>query len=654
MLKTFLEIEQDAEALNKKRRLFEGGEYKISEFEFKQLNELKIAKFKNTILYKKYFGSYPVIFINFYGDINPKLKSNSESEINEPIYEIKKKYRNNVKNAYCLHDAAYRMELEEWCIRNELKFNPKGTIRELENLLSANKQILSDELDLFQKYRKGDNSVDLNTSISNLVKFLHDHYNKKVFIIIDEYDSQLTTLIGHPLFSEISDIYKSILSPMKDEPLIEKFVVAGILPLTLGNLFSSVNQTSLFTVKEHELSEHFGFTVQEVNNLLNKVSRNHDRVNKLQKSEISLWYNGYKFGETINYNPWSIVKCIQCYLKDGIQPVKDYWTNSSVLEAFKIVLFKLKNLEIIKDLIIKEKIFFPLEIKFNTILESVNDFVLLLLHAGYLTSCKELDYYRIPNKEVKKYFYDCYLPILIDKYFQKEKTLQSVINNFSDHLDDFERYKEDIENLLSDNKFVAKTESDFKEYFGGIHKLSRLYTDFAKHIQYSEQYTNYQTRLDHTFLPINGKSNIAIIHEYKQTLKEIEVNNLLEAGLWQIYSQLYMSNILSLMEINHIETILTRVIVCYICNKEWKVNMVQWSHSVREAIKINDFFMNFDDRAKLTREANTLATRRKFLARMNEDIEDLPALLNKFKEEEEELQKKEEKGEPIKKTKYNE
>ena len=64
--------------------------------------------------------------------------------------------------------------------------------------------------------------------------------------------------------------------------------------------------------------------------------------------------------------------------------------------------------------------------------------------------------------------------------------------------------------------------------------------------------------------------------------------------------------------------------------------------------------MNFDDRAKLTREANTLDTRRKFLARMNEDIEDLPALLNKFKEEEEELQKKEEKGEPIKKTKYNE
>ena len=307
-------------------------------------------------------------------------------------------------------------------------------------------------------------------------------------------------------------------------------------------------------------------------------------------------------------------------------------------------------------MIIEEKIWFALDLNFNPVLHTINDFLLLLLHSGYLTSCEDSNYFRIPSKELKEYFYRCYLPIILEKYSGQNNTLESAIKGFSEHLDDFEKYKEDVDNLLSHKKFIAKNESDFKEYFGGIQKISQRFTNFSRHIQYSAQYTNYYTRLNHIFLPLKGKSNIAIIHEYKQTEREIEVNNLLEEGLWQLYAQLYISNILLSMEIEYIKTILTRVIVFYKnCNDNWKANMIQWSHSIHEARKINDFFKKFKRRAELTSGEKILLVRRKFLARMGEDIEDLPACLNKFKEEEkEELQKKEIKGEPTKKAKYKE
>ena len=104
-----------------------------------------------------------------------------------------------------------------------------------------------------------------------------------------------------------------------------------------------------------------------------------------------------------------------------------------------------------------------------------------------MTKCEEPNYYRIPNKEVKEYFYDCYLPIILEKYSGKNNTLELAIKNFPEHLEDFEKYKEDINNLLSDEKLFDKNERVFRDYFGGIHKLSQLFTNFAKHIQYSKK-----------------------------------------------------------------------------------------------------------------------------------------------------------------------
>ena len=144
-----------------------------------------------------------------------------------------------------------------------------------------------------------DRTADIENSISNLVVFLSNHYHKKVFILIDEYDSQLTLAIDSPLFSKIANSYGAMLSHLKDNELVEKIIITGILPIALGKLFSGLNNDSLFTVNDVQLSNRLGFTSEEVDSLLNKIPDNDDRVNKLQKEEIALWYNGYTFGNTI-------------------------------------------------------------------------------------------------------------------------------------------------------------------------------------------------------------------------------------------------------------------------------------------------------------------------------------------------------------------
>ena len=109
----------------------------------------------------------------------------------------------------------------------------------------------------------------------------------------------MTLAIDSPLFSKIANSYRAMLSHLKDNELVEKIIITGILPIALGKLFSGLNNDSLFTVNDVQLSNRLGFTSEEVDSLLNKIPDNDDRVNKLQKEEIALWYNGYTFGNTI-------------------------------------------------------------------------------------------------------------------------------------------------------------------------------------------------------------------------------------------------------------------------------------------------------------------------------------------------------------------
>ena len=91
---------------------------------------------------------------------------------------------------------------------------------------------------------------------------------------------------------------------LKDNPFLDRAVITGILRVSKESLFSGLNNLTVYSVLDTEYSQHFGFTELEVHNLLQEAGLHN------KEAEIKSWYNGYIFGGTTVYNPWSIVNYI--------------------------------------------------------------------------------------------------------------------------------------------------------------------------------------------------------------------------------------------------------------------------------------------------------------------------------------------------------
>ena len=616
MLRAFLEIEKDRNDLENKRKLFEGGEYKISRTESKLLNELKIAKDKNMPYYKQNIGKYPVIFIRFSShDIDIDL------DPDKAFKEVVDEFRNSIRDSYDDHENLYKAKLE----KARLKLNLSTTLRN-----NIDKP-LSKKWTLFKEFMIRENNADLSKSIKNLINVLYKSYKKKVVILIDEFDSYIYNAIQHPLFEKIMILYNSILQPLKDNNKIERVVMTGILPIGLSYVLSGLNVYSVFTIRDLPFTEHFGFTPDEIDHLLEVIPENHNYRNRMQKKDIDKRYHGYKCLNKTIYHPLLTIISIEGYLEGDHQILSGY---IGVLRVFDDILLKDKNIEVIIELIYKRKIKYMLSMEMSHALNTVNDLLLLLVHTGYLTSCKEPNYYKIPNKWVHSYFIYTYKSRILDKISAGNEILESVYRNFSCVIENLGKFKENIEKLLNQKDFIDKNESNFKNCLDKIAKLSRVYK-----YCYSKIVPDYKSiRPNNILIPHDEKSQLAIIHEVKQTQHKIRVKSLLETAIWEIYSQLSLDYIISLIQndkkFSYIQIIKTRVIVFYEdSHKNWKVEIIERSHSIFEAIKINNFFKTCGDRSLLISKLSTTRriSRKELLKTMNAD--DLSACLDKLANE---------------------
>ena len=178
-------------------------------------------------------------------------------------------------------------------------------------------------------------------------------------------------------------------------------------------------------------------------------------------------------------------------------------------------------------MIYKGKIKYMLSTEISHALNTVNDFLLLLVHAGYLTSCKEPNYYKIPNKYVKSYFIYTYKSMILDKISAGNKKLRSLYCNFSCAIENLGAFKEKVEDLLNQKEFIDKNESNFKNCLDEIAKLSRVYK-----YCYSKIVPGYESiRPNNILIPYDKRSQLAVIHEVKQTQNKIRVKSLLETAI---------------------------------------------------------------------------------------------------------------------------
>lgn len=386
MIKTFLEVAVDeggkpVKDVHPHFTLFAGGSVELDFEETKSLKPLKVSDDTDIM---RHHGRYPVISVDF-----KNTKGNSLVLVRESV-------KRQLEDLY----ANYRY-LERY-LRSDVKKLTDAQKRDLELYFSG----------------KPWSDVELKFAMQFLSKVLHSHFGKKVFVLVDEYDSAINHayLKWEPKDVEgVVEIFRGIHeTTFKGNPYLEKALITGVFRIAKANLFSGLNNLSEYGISDIKFSRHYGFTKSEVDGLLEAYHIPQD-VGK----DVKKWYNGYNIGDVEIYNPWSIVLCLE-NLKDPAlrkEAMRSYWEESGnidfIRELFKIPAIRSK----IETLVREDHVSFVLTRQIShrdyQVLSSlinlgsttrvdeasVDLLFSYLFSSGYLTTASE-GKFRLPNFEI--------------------------------------------------------------------------------------------------------------------------------------------------------------------------------------------------------------------------------------------------------------
>lgn len=147
---------------------------------------------------------------------------------------------------------------------------------------------------------------------------LHDHYDEKAIIIIDEYDTPIQQGHTKGFYDEIISFMRNLFSGgLKDNPHLAYGFLTGILRVAKESIFSGLNNLTINSILDNKYSEYFGFTTDEIK----EIASYYGVDDKFE--EVCEWYDGYKFGDTDIFNPWSVIN----YFRNDCQP-RAYWQST--------------------------------------------------------------------------------------------------------------------------------------------------------------------------------------------------------------------------------------------------------------------------------------------------------------------------------------
>ncbi|SFA99730.1 AAA family ATPase [Clostridium frigidicarnis] len=182
---------------------------------------------------------------------------------------------------------------------------------------------------------KKENKGKVVTSIKFLSQCLEKYHNKKVIILIDEYDVPLENSFFRGFYDEMIDFIRSLFeSALKTNDYLEFAVLTGCLRISKESIFTGLNNLDIISILNKYYDEYFGFKPEEVNNMLKDYN--------LEGKEdiVKEWYNGYIFGDAEVYNPWSVVKYVKdLYIDKDAFPIS-YWANTSSNSIVKSLIEK--------------------------------------------------------------------------------------------------------------------------------------------------------------------------------------------------------------------------------------------------------------------------------------------------------------------------
>ena len=362
---------------------------------------LKIAAYPE---YMAYQGKYPVISVS--------LKSMKQASYTDAFYM----YKNLIAKEYEKHKI----------------------------ILESN-QILDSEKEVFQNImeQRADQNVYLN-SIRTLSDILAKYYEKNVIILIDEYDVPLENAYHEGFYDDMTNLIRSCFeSALKTNPSLEFAVLTGCLRVSRESIFTGLNNLKTYSITKNKFSQYFGFTQEEMQEILQNFSL------EQYAETIAKWYDGYRFGLTEIYNPWSVLNCIDSYLQNDMVACEPYWSNTSSNRIVKRLIEesneRTKSMveELINGTPIHTQIFE--DVTYGTIDVNQDYIWSFLLFTGYLKiiSCETFGdetYYDmvIPNVEIKSIYKNTIRSWFIDHINRDSRTdiLESVIHADAEKLED--------------------------------------------------------------------------------------------------------------------------------------------------------------------------------------------------------------------------
>ncbi len=450
--------------------------------------------------YLNEMNKYPTIFLDLK---NTKM---------DTFEAFKDKYKDIIKSVYDKHD--YLLESDK------LDETEKEDFR----------KIIRKEEDMF-----------LADALSKLLGYLKEYYGKKVIVLLDEYDAPILHGYEKGYYNEIIEFMKQLfVTTFKPEPIfsnVHKGIITGMSRISKENLFSDANNIIVYNMTDSKFSTYFGFTEEEVIEVLDKygLGENFDGVKK--------WYDGYLFNKTTIYNPWSIL----CYLRNTDHELVTYWANTGGVDLLKNLIYNIEDktnlLSEFHSLLEKgyvEHVNIDLRMELKSLKSDEDTVWTLFMLSGYLTPTTLIGNgeditLRIPNLEIKKN-----LIKMASSWFMVDYGGRNFIKLLANH--SLEDFKSDFEDLvISSLSYYDLPNNSESEAFYHSFALGLLTANNKLYEITSNRESGYG-RYDVLLTP-KVKDIPAYVIEFKLVTDESNFEETLELGFKQIEDRKYFYNV---------------------------------------------------------------------------------------------------------------
>lgn len=434
----------------------------------------------------------------------------------------------------------------------DVKFNTwNDTINKIKNLLQAeygrHQELLESshlaeyEKEYFSKVLNGTASeVDLSSALENLSRMLTAHYNKAPVIIIDEYDAPIQEGYSKDFYDEIIGFMRNFFSgAFKDNKNISFGFLTGILRIAQESIFSGLNNLSVNSVMDDDYEQYFGFTSEEVHSMMKYYGFTR------KENELKEWYDGYRFGNTEIYNPWSVIN----YISKGCVPLA-YWVNTGKSEILEDVLkasdegISEKLLLLLQGDKLVSKI--DLNVIYRLLTEDLGNIFSLLVVAGYLKVDKKtvqndgsyLCEISIPNKEIAAVYKNEILSHLVKNGAVSRNTANMISESL--YSADYETLQKAIKEYL--DKTISFYDAGSEGFYHGlVLGLAALMDD---HYKIKSNRESGDGRYDIALIPRENKyPGIIMELKWKTGLSYEELEKLSEEALNQINDNRYATEL---------------------------------------------------------------------------------------------------------------